>query len=461
SLAAVVLCAGKGTRMKSDQAKVLHPVLGKPLCAYPIARAFEVGASPVVVVTGHQAAQVEQSVRTLFPREPVAFAVQREQLGTADAVRAAQTSLEGFQGTVLILYGDGPLLSASTLRALQEAHRLAPAPLALVTTVFDDPADYGRVVRSSTGAVERIVEKKDCTPEQLKLRECNMGIYLVDAEFLWQGLSAVKSENAKREFYLTDLVEAAAKKGRVGVVVVDKTETAAVNDRVDLADCTRLMRERINRRHMEAGVTLFDPATTYIEEDVEIGPDTVVEPGVSLLAGTRVGARVRLGQGAVLIRSVIGDGSVVKPYSIFEEALVGRDCHVGPFARLRPGTDLAEEVHIGNFVELKKTHVGRGSKAGHLAYLGDAQVGVDVNVGAGTITCNYDGVHKHQTVIGNGAFIGSDSQLVAPVQVGEGAFVAAGTTVVEDVPPQSLALSRSPQVVKEGWALERRKKSGK
>lgn len=441
--------------MKSDLPKVLHPLLGRPLCFYPIASAFELGAGPLVVVTGHRADLVEKSVKALFPREPVAFALQREQLGTADAVRSAEAGLEGFKGPVLILYGDGPLLSTGTLRALQEAYQKSSTPLALVTTVFPDGADYGRVVRAGDGSVQKIVEKKDCTPEELKIRECNMGIYLVDADFLWKALGEVKSNNAKRELYLTDLVEAAAAKGKIGVVVADPSETAAVNDRVDLAECTRLMRERINRRHMEAGVTFFDSHSTYIESDVELGPDVELEPGVSLLAGTRIGTGVRVGQGSVLSRSLVGDGTVVKPYSVFDEAVVGRDCQVGPFARLRPGTELADEVHVGNFVETKKAKLGKGAKAGHLSYLGDARIGARVNVGAGTITCNYDGVNKSETVVGDDAFIGSDSQLVAPVTVGEGTFVAAGTTVTRDVPPNSLVLSRTDQVVKEGWATKR------
>ncbi len=444
--------------MKSDLPKVLHPLLGRPLCAYPIAAAFEVGTAPLVVVTGHRADLVEKSVKALFPLEPVDFALQEEQLGTADAVRSAQPALEGFKGPVLILYGDGPLLSTQTLWALQEAYRASSSPLALVTTVFDDGADYGRVVRSKDGAVQKIVEKKDCAPEELKIRECNMGTYLVDAEFLWKALGEVKSNNAKRELYLTDLVEAASSKGKVGVVVADPSETAAVNDRVDLAECTRLMRERINRRHMEAGVTFFDSSSTYIESDVELGNDVEIEPNVSLLAGTRIGTGVRLGQGSVLTRSVIGDGTEVKPYSVFEEAVVGRGCHIGPFARLRPGTELADEVHVGNFVEIKKAKLGKGAKANHLSYLGDARIGSKVNIGAGTITCNYDGVNKSETVIGDGAFIGSDTQLVAPVTVGAGTFVAAGTTVTRDVPPNSLVLSRTDQVVKEGWAIQHREK---
>jgi bifunctional UDP-N-acetylglucosamine pyrophosphorylase/glucosamine-1-phosphate N-acetyltransferase len=459
SLAAVVLCAGKGTRMKSELPKVLHPVLGKPLCAYPISRALELGASRVVVVVGHGAELVEKDVKSRFADPAIVFATQKEQKGTADAVRAAHSTLQSLNGPVLILYGDGPMLSLSTLEKLVRTYEESRAKLALVTTVFPGrQTDYGRIVRNSNGEVDRIVEVKDCTPEQLKIEECNMGIYLVDSGFLWNALENVKTQNAKRELYLTDLVEMASKDGKVPGLQVPADETSAVNDRVDLAEVTRLMRDRINRQHMQAGVTLLDPATTYIEEDVEIGPDTVIAPNVSLMGLTNVGRDVTIGQGSVLSHSTVGDFTIIKPYSVFEDAVAGQRCVIGPFSRLRPETELADEVHLGNFVETKKAHIGKGSKANHLAYLGDAVIGSKVNVGAGTITCNYDGVNKHQTVLGDNVFIGSDSQLVAPVKVGKGAYVGAGTTVTQDIPEMSLALSRSPQVVKEGWVQKRQEK---
>jgi bifunctional UDP-N-acetylglucosamine pyrophosphorylase / glucosamine-1-phosphate N-acetyltransferase len=410
-----------------------------------------------VVVVGHHAEKVEQDVRQRFAAASITFALQKEQRGTADAVRAAEDALKGHAGAVLILYGDGPMLSASTLERLVSEYERTRAKLALVTTVFDGsiPA-YGRIVRDAKGAVEKIVEAKDARPEELAIRECNMGIYVVDGPFLWNALGDVKTENAKRELYLTDLVEMASRQGPVPAIAAPSEETSAVNDRVELAECTRMMRERLNQQHMIAGVTLLDPATTYIEEGVEIGADTVVAPHVSLHEGTLIGRNVKIGQGCVISRSTIADGSELYPYSVVQESVIGPRCTVGPFARLRPHTELAEEVHLGNFVETKKTRIGKGSKAGHLTYLGDALVGADVNVGAGTITCNYDGVNKHQTVLGDKVFIGSDTQLVAPVNVGEGAYVGAGTTVTQDVPPKSLALSRAPQINKEGW-VERRK----
>ncbi|HSP79957.1 MAG TPA: bifunctional UDP-N-acetylglucosamine diphosphorylase/glucosamine-1-phosphate N-acetyltransferase GlmU [Myxococcaceae bacterium] len=454
-LAAVVLCAGKGTRMKSENAKVLHPILGKPLCAYPLMRALALGASPVVPVVGHQAEEVERVLRAHFPQEPLRFALQKEQRGTADAVRAAEEALKDFQGRVLILYGDVPLVRRETLEALVAAHEQAGGVLSLVSTRPADPTGYGRILRAEGGVV-RIVEHKDATEAQREVRECNAGIYVVESSFLWKALANIRSANAQGEFYLTDLVELAAAQGAVGSIEADFSETAGANDRVELAARARELQARINTWHMRNGVTLADPATTYIEEGVVIGEDTEIAPGVTLAGGTVVGRQVSIGQGCILTASSVADGATLKPYTLLEEARVGERCILGPFARLRPGTELAEDVHLGNFVETKKARLGRGSKANHLAYLGDARIGAGVNVGAGTITCNYDGVHKHLTELGDGVFIGSDTQLVAPVKVGDGAYVGAGTTVTKDVPPGSLAVSRTPQVNVEGWAEKKK-----
>jgi bifunctional UDP-N-acetylglucosamine pyrophosphorylase / glucosamine-1-phosphate N-acetyltransferase len=460
ALAAVVLCAGKGTRMKSEKAKVLHPILGRPLCAYPLKRALELGASHVVPVVGHQAAEVEKSIRAHFPDAPLRFALQKEQRGTADAVKAAQDALAGHQGRVLILYGDVPLLRKETLQALLAAHDAAGGALALVSTTLDDPTGYGRVIREG-GKVSRIVEHKDCSPEQRAVKECNAGIYSVDAAFLWKALAEIKPVNAQGEYYLTDLVEMAAKVGPVGAVDADATETAGVNDKVELAARARVLQQRINEAHMRAGVSIQDPATAYIEEGITIGTDTEIGPMVSLTAGTVIGKGVTIGQGSVLTASHVADGTHIKPYSVLEEARVGERCIIGPFSRLRPATELAEDVHLGNFVETKKARIGKGSKANHLTYLGDAVIGAGCNIGAGTITCNYDGVNKHLTELGDGVFIGSDSQLVAPVKVGDGGYVGAGTTVTKNVPPGSLAVSRAPQVTKEGWVAAKKARQTK
>lgn len=441
--------------MKSDKAKVLHAILGQPLCAYPLRRALDLGASPLVPVVGHQAHEVETSLRGLFPQAPLRFAVQREQKGTADAVKAAQEALADHSGRVLILYGDVPLLRRETLAALIEAHEAAKGVLSLISTFPEDPTGYGRVIRAGAG-VQRIVEHKDCTPEQRNVGECNAGIYVVESRFLWKALAQIQPQNAQGEYYLTDLVEMAAKEGPVATVAADFTETAGVNDRVELAARAKVLQRRINQEHMRAGVTLQDPDSTFIEEGVVIGPDSELAPQVSLSGATQLGAKVFVGQGSLISASTVAAGTFLKPYSVLESAQVGEGCIIGPFARLRPGTQLAQGVHLGNFVETKQARIGVGSKANHLAYVGDAVIGAGVNLGAGTITCNYDGVHKHLTELGDGVFIGSDSQLVAPVKVGAGAYVAAGTTVTEDVPAGSLALSRSPQVVKEGWAVKKK-----
>lgn len=455
-LAAVILCAGKGTRMKSERAKVLHPLLGRPMAWYPVTRALEVGAGRLVAVVGHQGDAVREALSSLFSGAPLTFAVQASQRGTGDAVASARQALEGFSGGVLILYGDVPLLTAQTLSSLVEAWRRGPGPLAMLSCRPPNPRGYGRVLRDADGRVTGIVEEKDASAEQRTVGEVNAGLYCVDAAFLWRALEGLTPANAQGELYLTDIVARAAQGGGVTVVEADFLETAGVNDRLELSERTLSMQARVNARHMREGVTLLHPPSTYIEEGVVIGADTVIGPQVSLHAGCVIGAGVTIDQGSVLTASRVGDGTHVKPYSVLEDAVVGDACHVGPFARLRPGTRLDAGVHVGNFVETKKAHLKAGTKASHLTYLGDAVIGAGCNIGAGTITCNYDGVHKHLTTLGDGVFIGSDTQLVAPVSVGDGAFVGAGSTVVDDVPAGALALSRAPQVTKAGWAERRR-----
>jgi bifunctional UDP-N-acetylglucosamine pyrophosphorylase/glucosamine-1-phosphate N-acetyltransferase len=456
-LAAVVLCAGKGTRMKSEKAKVLHPLLGRPLAYYPITRAFESGCQQVVAVVGHQGEQVRATLSKAFEGQALAFATQETQRGTGDAVAAARGALTGYSGPVLILYGDVPLLTAELLTKLVAAFRAGKGPLAMVTCRPPNPHGYGRVLRGHGHRVEGVVEQKDATPEQKLIVEINAGLYVADAKFLWGALETLTPQNAQGELYLTDIVAKAAAVGEVAVVEADAREVEGVNDLAELAERCELLRARINLRHLRAGVTLVHPASTFIDEGVEIGPDTTIGPNVSIAGECEIGSGVTIGQGSVLTHSTVGDGTEVKPYSVLEEAVVGPRCHVGPYARLRPGTVLDEGVHVGNFVETKKTRLKKGSKANHLAYLGDAEIGAGCNIGAGTITCNYDGVNKHQTVLGDGVFVGSDTQLVAPVKVGDGAFIAAGSTITENVPANALGLSRVPQQVKEGWAERRRK----
>jgi bifunctional UDP-N-acetylglucosamine pyrophosphorylase/glucosamine-1-phosphate N-acetyltransferase len=455
-LAAVILAAGKGTRMKSATAKVLHELSGKPLAWYAVRAALDAGAAPVVVVVGHQAEAVEARLRAELPDAPLRFARQDRQLGTAHAVLAAKAALRGVTGPVAILSGDVPLLSAATLKRVVSARGRARAPLAVATMLLAEPRGYGRILRDARGRPVRIVEEKDASPSERELQEVNAGLYCADAAFLWKALARVGSSNAQGEFYLTDLVALAARRAPAVGVAVEPLEASGVNDREELARAGAVLQRRRASALMKAGVTLETPERFLCDEGVEVGPDTVVEPDVRLRGATRIGPGCRIGQGAVLADAVLAAGVTVRPYTVIEgPATVGSGAILGPFSRIRPGSELAEGVHVGNFVETKKTRLGKGSKANHLAYLGDAVVGAGVNVGAGTITCNYDGEKKHQTTIGDGAFIGSDSILVAPIEIGAGAYVAAGSTITQTVPAGALALGRAQQVTKEGWVARR------
>jgi bifunctional UDP-N-acetylglucosamine pyrophosphorylase/glucosamine-1-phosphate N-acetyltransferase len=455
-LAAVILAAGKGTRMKSAIAKLLHPLGGKPLAWYPVRAALEAGASPVVVVVGHQAGAVEAALRAALPGAPLRFALQEDQRGTAHAVLAAKAALRGVTGPIAILSGDTPLLQPSTLSAVVRARARAKAPLAVGTMTLDVPRGYGRVICDAKGRPTRIVEEKDASEAERQVRRVNAGLYCAEAAFLWRSLARVGSKNAQGEFYLTDLVELAAAKVPAVGVEVDPQEASGVNDREELAQAGRVLQRRRASALMRSGVTIEEPERFFCDEGVEIGPDTVIEPDVRLRGATRIGAGCTVGQGAVLADTVVADGVTIRPYVVVEgPSSVGRGAILGPFSHLRPGSELAESVHVGNFVEIKKTRLGKGSKANHLAYLGDAVIGAGVNVGAGTITCNYDGERKYETRIGDGAFIGSDSILVAPIEIGAGAYVAAGSTLTQTVPPGALALGRAQQVNKEGWVARR------
>jgi bifunctional UDP-N-acetylglucosamine pyrophosphorylase/glucosamine-1-phosphate N-acetyltransferase len=461
-LAAIVLAAGKGTRMRTLRAKVLHEICGRPLAYYPIRRALDVGADPVVVVVGYQAEEVESAVGGLFQKKEgeaqVHFVHQKEQLGTAHAVRTAREALRGFDGDVLILSGDTPLLTAEALRTVVE--KRGRAALAFATMTLENPTGYGRVVHAPGSGPALVVEEKDATPAERTIKEVNAGLYCADASFLWKTLSQVGSTNAQSEFYLTDLVALAAEGPGAVAARVSPLEASGVNDQEELSLAARAMTRHIAQALMREGVTIEDPERFDCDEGVTVGPDTVIEPNVRLRGATRIGSHCRIGQGSVLNNTTVADGVTVNPYCVMDGKIdrkerspvtVGAGAIVGPFARLRPGADLGRDVHIGNFVELKKTHMGEGSKANHLTYLGDATIGARVNVGCGTITCNYDGEAKHRTTIGDGAFIGSDAILVAPITIGDGAYVAAGSTLTDSVPPGALALGRSRQVNKEGW----------
>lgn len=453
--AAVVMAAGQGTRMKSSLAKVLHPVAGRAMIHYVVREALALGCSPVVVVVGHQRAEVQAALAREFPGKPVTCVVQEVQRGTAHAVACAQPALADFQGDVFILSGDVPGLPASVLEALDAA--AGEAAVGVLGMQLADPAAYGRLIQDAAGELCSIVEYKDATPTQRALNEVNAGVYRVQAGFLFDALARIDANNAQGEFYLTDIIglSVAAGLGARALVLRGRDAEAAfgVNDRVDLAAAEARMQSVLRRRLMLGGATLLAPESVTVHDGVTVGPDTLIEPGVMLLGRTHIGAGCVIEQGSRLEDTTVAEGAVVHAYTHTVDTVIGAGASVGPFARLREGTVLDARVKIGNFVETKKAVFGEGAKASHLSYLGDASIGAGANVGAGTITCNYDGKNKFRTEIGPGAFIGSDTQLVAPVRVGAGAFVGAGTTVTQDVPPGALALSRTPQKNIEGWVL--------
>lgn len=453
---AVVLAAGQGTRMKSDRAKVLHEIAGRPMIAWSIETARLAGAREVVAIVGHDRAEVERAITARFGSE-VRTAEQREQLGTGHAVKCAMPALEGWDGLVVILYGDCPLVPPAVVEALVKAADEGTAPLALVTAHLDDPTGYGRILRDH-GTITGIREHRDCRESERAIKEVNPGIYAVDARFLRTALDRLSSENAQGELYLTDVVAMASEAGDVESVSWEMQDLRGVNDRWELTEADRRMRERILREHAVSGVTIRVPHATFIDADVRIEPDAVIEPNVVLRGKCTIGAGARIDVGCVLEDVAVAAGAWLKPYTVASESSVGERAQTGPFSHLRPASELGPDTRIGNFVETKKTRMGRGSKANHLAYLGDGVIGEDVNVGAGVIFCNYDGVRKHTTTLEDGSFIGSDCQIVAPVTVGKGAYVGTGTTVTKDVPADALAISRVRQVNKDGYASRLRKR---
>jgi len=462
AFAAVILAAGKGTRMRSELPKVLHAVCGRPMVHHVAACAIQAGAEHVYPVVGHGAERVMAHVAERFPGAPVTTVVQEEQLGTGHAVLTCRPHLEGYEGSVLILSGDVPLVTPDLVAGLLAAHRAAGGGLTVLTVELADPTGYGRVLRDSVGEPAGIVEEKDATPAQRQVHEINAGIYVADGPLLFALLPKVSSGNAQGEYYLTDVVGLALAEGApVHLYRWDDPEAVlGVNSRADLARVEAVMRRRVAAGLMAGGATLIDPERTYVDLGVTVGPDTVIHPGVTLQGATVIGAGCTLYPGVRITDSRVGDGATVKDGCLLTEARLDGDNSVGPNAHLRPGAHLMRGARVGNFVEVKAAVIGEGSKVNHLSYVGDAEVGAHVNIGAGTITCNYDGTHKHRTVIGDGAFIGSDTQLVAPVTVGPGAVVAAGSTITGDVPGGALAISRTAQRNVEGWVARWKAKKG-
>ncbi len=451
SATALILAAGEGTRMNSDTPKVAHAVLGVPMVRLVVEAARAAGCERVVAVTGHGAATVEALI------EGVTCVRQDEQLGTGHAVMCARKALAGIEGSLVVLSGDTPLMTAETVAGLLATREASGSAVTVLTTRLPDPHGYGRIVRDRDGEVEQIVEEKDCTSEQRRIAEINTGTYCFDAAVLFAHLDRLSTENAQGEYYLTDMIAVFKAEGLLvsALSTEDPLETLGVNSRVQLAEAAKVLQARINHRHMLAGVTMTDPALVWIGPDVELGRDVEILPMSFLMGSTRVGDRALIGPNTRITDSEIAEGAVVDA-SVVVSASVGPGATVGPVAYLRPGTVLETRAKAGTSVEIKNSVVGEGSKVPHLSYIGDATIGKGVNVGAGSITCNYDGRRKHGTVIGDGAFIGSDTMLVAPVEIGAGAVTAAGSTITKDVSADALAVERSDQREIEGWAARKR-----
>lgn len=448
--AIVILAAGKSTRFKSERSKLIHLLAGRPLGDYVVSSALAAGPETVLMIVGHNAA----SVRDVLARPGLKFVEQKQQRGTGHALMVARPQLEKCKSpTVVVIVGDAPLLRTQTLQEFAEAHRKARAAASILTMRPDSPKGYGRIVRSSGSRVRAIVEEKLCTSAQRRIGEVSSGILCFSRDDLLKHLDKLSDRNAQKEYLLTDLVKILNRQRRkvVAFPVADAREVLGVNDRVDLARMERILRLQKAEALMREGVTIVDPQATYIDASVEVGNDTVIEPGVSLLGRMRIGRGCTIRVHSTLTDSILGDRVEIRPHTVVTGCEIGCDVILGPFARLRDGAVIESEARIGNFVEVKKSRVGQGTKAWHLTYLGDATLGEQVNVGAGTVTCNYDGEKKNPTRIEDGVFIGSGSMLVAPVKIGKGSYVAAGSAITEDVPAESLAVGRARQVNKEGW----------
>ncbi|MFN3395388.1 MAG: bifunctional UDP-N-acetylglucosamine diphosphorylase/glucosamine-1-phosphate N-acetyltransferase GlmU [Thermodesulfovibrionales bacterium] len=455
-LATVILAAGLGKRMKSDIPKVLHNILGKPMIQYVVDSIKGLGSKNNIIVIGPHT----EGIKDTLAGYPVRFITQEKPLGTGDALKRATEFLEGFEGTVLVLNGDTPLIEASTLRRFLKIHDRKKDDISLISFMAGGMHSYGRIVREG-GEVVSIIEDKDATVEQKKIREVNSGIYAIGQKVL-DLLKEIKINKRKGEYYLTDIVGIAVKKGyRVEAYILgSEAELTGINTREELYNAGLYMRDRIIKRLLNKGITIMDKDSTFIHPDVKIGRDTIIYPNVFIEGRSVIGRGCIIYPNTRLVDTIVGDGVTIKDSTLIENSIIKDDAVIGPFAHLRPGSVIGKACKIGNFVEVKKSIVGKGTKASHLSYLGDAEIGSNVNIGAGTITCNYDGQEKHKTIIEDGVFVGSDTQLVAPVRIGRGAYIGAGSTITEDVPPGSLALSRVRQKNIRGWVTKRRKAKG-
>jgi bifunctional UDP-N-acetylglucosamine pyrophosphorylase/glucosamine-1-phosphate N-acetyltransferase len=454
--AIVIMAAGKGTRLKSKRAKVLHKIGGKALLGHVIDAATKiVPPQDVYVVVGHQAGAVQAEVADTGVR----FVTQAEQRGTGHAIQTARQAVADYEH-IIVLSGDVPLLQPETIARLRDFHLAERAAMTILTAQPENPHGYGRVVRRAAGSAEvmAIVEQKSLEPEQASIREINSGIYAFATDSLFQLINELRTDNAHGEYYLTDMADVLAQEGKrvVAIEAADATEVLGANTLAEMAELDAAMRMSTARKLMAQGVTIYRPETTVIDAGVEVGADTIIEPFVQLLGETKIGEDCRVRSYSVIENSTLSSHVLVNPGCIIEEAHVHSRAKLGPYARIRPGSEIGEEAHIGNFVETKKVRIGKGSKANHLSYLGDAEIGSGVNIGAGTITCNYDGINKHRTLIEDKVFVGSDSTLVAPIVIGEGSYIGAGSCITEDVPAESLALGRARQTTKEGWIRNRR-----
>lgn len=445
---AIILAAGKGTRMKSKLYKVLHPVCGKPMVEHIMNRVTETAPNEIITIVGHGAELVKKQLG-----DRSEYALQAEQLGTGHAVLQAEPFLKGKKGTTLVISGDTPLLTSETLNNLFEYHQGKNASATILTAKADDPTGYGRIVRDHVGIVEKIVEQKDATLEEARIQEINTGTYCFDNELLFDALSQLDTDNAQGEYYLTDIIEILKKAGKnvAAYLTEDFNESLGVNDRVALSKANELMRARINHQHMLNGVSFIDPKATYIDDGVVIGAETVIEPGVYLKGKTVIGENCLITANSQITDSIIEDDVTVKT-SVVEESLLRKGSDVGPYAHLRPKAEIGEKAHVGNFVEVKKAVIGEGTKVGHLTYVGDAILGKDINVGCGVVFVNYDGKNKHQTTVGDHSFVGSSVNLIGPVNVAPNSMIAAGSTITKDIPEGAMGIARARQENKADFA---------